>query len=168
MSSLALTAHCCLRTEHDTHAGTGREGGGTGDLVVPGQGALWQHPGSLCVNATLDGYPPPSPPSWSLGMIWFAAMFENCLIVLTRLTLACVCLMHWKCSGQLDRAFSWSWKSWEMGWLPGNRPNDNLCPPHRWGTSREKQWHAQEMEKVGASTARLVDVNRTQKQLVKK
>lgn len=51
--------------------------------------------------------PPPSPPSRSLGMIWFAAMFENCLIVLTRLTRAYVCLIHWKCAGWLRLAFSW-------------------------------------------------------------
>lgn len=59
------------------------------------------------------------PPSWSSGMIWFAAMFENCLIVLTRLTQACVCLIHWKCAGRLEGAFRQIWKSWEMDGCQG-------------------------------------------------
>lgn len=97
-----------------------------GREVAPGRegsgGALMEEPAvqveagiSLCLFhlswlafASLSPtLPPPSPPSWSLGMIWFAAMFENCLIVLTRLTRAYVCLIHWKCAGWLRLAFSW-------------------------------------------------------------
>lgn len=66
------------------------------------------------------------------------------------------------------RGFQTDLKELRNGWLPGNRPDGGLCPPHRQGTSGEQRGHAQDMGRVGAATDGLMTADRTQKLLAKK
>lgn len=66
------------------------------------------------------------------------------------------------------RGFQTDLKELRNGWLPGNRPDGGLCPPHRQGPGGEQPGHAQDMGRVGAATDGLMTADRTQKLLAKK